>query len=246
MKRKKQVSFASLALCIAFASCSTTHPGQGNSAYTGETHKTKKNPRFIDGVAITPSSNATVRHSVAISKRHNETAKAPEMPHHMPDPSLSVNQPNDGKVQNMGALEMKYAVRLNVPVESAAHLSLLSSMEHWWATPYKLGGNSENGVDCSAFSQIILHDIYNATIPRTAQQQFQATIPIDDSNLKEGDLVFFGNSNSNITHVGIYVTNHKFVHASTSSGVMISDLGERYWSAKYQGAHRFSTAIVRL
>ena len=79
-------------------------------------------------------------------------------------------------------------------------------------------------------------------MPRTAQEQYDFSTHIQDTDLKEGDLVFF-ESGHNITHVGLYIANGKFVHASTSNGVTISDLSDTYWSKKYAGAGRVSSSF---
>ena len=82
-----------------------------------------------------------------------------------------------------------------------------------------------------------MRTVYGINVPRTAQQQYDFSKHINDNDLQEGDLVFFKSGHS-ITHVGLYMGNYKFVNASTSSGVMISDLNDNYWSKKYAGAGR--------
>jgi lipoprotein Spr len=78
-----------------------------------------------------------------------------------------------------------------------------------------------------------MNAIYNTNLKRTAAEQYTQSEKIDWSDLKEGDLIFFKTDGSrSITHVGIYMTNNKFVHASTSQGVTISDLSEPYWQKR--------------
>jgi cell wall-associated NlpC family hydrolase len=76
------------------------------------------------------------------------------------------------------------------------------------------------------------------SISRTCREQYADTRRIKKSQLQEGDLVFFKTRGKSISHVGIYLRNNKFIHASTSSGVMISDLNEDYFDARYAGAGR--------
>ena len=101
--------------------------------------------------------------------------------------------------------------------------------QSWRGTPYLLGGNSRSGIDCSAFVQRTYQAVYNRQLPRTTEQQIKAGIRIDKSELQTGDLVFFRRG----SHVGIYMENDKFLHASTRLGVTISDMNNVYWSRYY-------------
>jgi lipoprotein Spr len=100
-----------------------------------------------------------------------------------------------------------------------------------------MGGSTKEGIDCSAFVNTLMLSVYAINLPRTSKEQYEAAVKINDDELSEGDLVFF-NTKGGISHVGIYLANNKFVHASTSGGVMISDLNEAYWKARYKGAGR--------
>lgn len=113
--------------------------------------------------------------------------------------------------------------------EIHAMLLLYQQHELWKGTPYRLGGVSRNGIDCSAFVQVTFRDLFGIDLPRSTDQQFRTGRPISKSDLRSGDLVFFRNGN----HVGIYLEDHKFLHASTSRGVMISSLHNSYWSRHY-------------
>jgi lipoprotein Spr len=96
---------------------------------------------------------------------------------------------------------------------------------------------TQRGVDCSAFVQTVMAGAYDLALPRTAKEQKGMTTPVERAELREGDLVFF-NTRGGVSHVGIYLHNNKFVHASTSGGVTISDLDESYWAHRYLGAGR--------
>lgn len=135
-------------------------------------------------------------------------------------------------------MQFKYAIRMDVEVERLANAELYKFIESWWATPYRMGGSTRKGVDCSAFTQTLLSVIYNVQLPRTAHEQKQYCMSIEPEQLKEGDLVFFNTRGRGISHVGVYLHDNKFVHAATSNGVMISSLNENYWSKRYAGAGR--------
>ena len=130
----------------------------------------------------------------------------------------------------------------DMPVEQLNNLPLLQQIDHWWGTRYCMGGDDENCIDCSAFTQTMERNVYGIQIPRTAHEQYNFSTHIDDTELKEGDLVFFRTGNY-ISHVGLYVGNYKFVHASTSGGVTITDLNDAYWSKKYAGAGRVVNSL---
>lgn len=140
-------------------------------------------------------------------------------------------------IENINLLNFKYAILLDVPVEALTNFPLLYYMEDWYHTPYRYGGASKEGVDCSAFTAGIITAVYSLAIPRTVREQYQATERIDKEELTEGNLVFF-NTTGSVSHVGVYLFNNKFVHASTTSGVMISDLNDGYFAGKYAGAGR--------
>jgi lipoprotein Spr len=138
-------------------------------------------------------------------------------------------------------LPNKYANLLGVAPTELTNMQLLLQMEKWFGTQYCFGGSTDSCIDCSSFTQVILRDVYNVKIPRNSQQQFDASTKIETENLKEGDLVFFNTVSASmiITHVGVFVCNNKFVHASTSKGVTINDLSEKYFAKAYRGAGRF-------
>ena len=139
------------------------------------------------------------------------------------------------------SLPNKYANLLGVAPTELTNTLLLSQLEKWYGTQYCFGGSTNSCIDCSSFTQVILRDVYNVKIPRNSQQQFDASTKIETKNLKEGDLVFFNTVSASmiITHVGVYVCNNKFVHASTSKGVTINDLSEKYFAKAFRGAGRF-------
>lgn len=106
----------------------------------------------------------------------------------------------------------------------------------WEGVKYKLGGESKKGIDCSAFIQKAFKEKLDLTMPRTTTLQSKVGKEINKNELEAGDLVFFHTGRTK--HVGIYMENGKFIHASTKSGVTISDLDNSYFSKNYWKAQR--------
>lgn len=107
----------------------------------------------------------------------------------------------------------------------------------WQGVPYKYGGISKNGVDCSAFTQDALQTLHQLSLPRTTEYQISTGQKIALVNAKKGDLIFF-KTGIKVRHVGVYIGNREFMHASTSKGVIISSLDNPYWKKAYWQVRR--------
>ncbi|MDR3001987.1 MAG: C40 family peptidase, partial [Fibromonadaceae bacterium] len=107
----------------------------------------------------------------------------------------------------------------------------------WLGTPYLLGGTSKNGTDCSGFTSGVYREKEGLYLPRTSADQSKVGKSVSKKNLKIGDLIYFGEK-SRVNHVGIYVGNGSFIHASTSQGVTVTPLTDSYWKPRYKGARR--------
>lgn len=109
---------------------------------------------------------------------------------------------------------------------------LNAQLEKWQGVPYQLGGLGKGGIDCSGFVYLTYKDHFGIELPRTTGQQAQSGQPVKVPGLQAGDLVFF-KTGILAKHVGIYVENGEFLHASTGKGVMLSNLSDPYWSSHY-------------
>jgi cell wall-associated NlpC family hydrolase len=116
----------------------------------------------------------------------------------------------------------------------------LSEIISYLNTPYRYGGNSRSGIDCSAFTQTVYRNSLDVSLPRTAREQYRKWKTFDDRDkLKFGDLVYFNTSRIYYPgHVGIYLDDDLFAHASSSKGVIVSSLANDYYSNKFIGANR--------
>ena len=96
----------------------------------------------------------------------------------------------------------------------------------WWKTPYRYGGETKKGIDCSAFAGKLFRNVYHVELPRTASEQYVYSKRIKKSELKDGDLLFFRTHVKSGWHVGVYLTDGWFIHSTSKKGVTISNLSE--------------------
>lgn len=137
--------------------------------------------------------------------------------------------------------ENKHIVKKESTEIKELHLNkaLQKEINQWLGTPYKYGGNDRAGVDCSGFVQSVFRNVYNINLPRTSKEIFAKSIKIKTEHLREGDLVFFDYEQKGVSHVGIYLGDGKYIHASSTKGVVISDFNNEYTRKKFVGAGRF-------
>jgi len=112
-----------------------------------------------------------------------------------------------------------------------------AAYETWRGSRHQFGGRGSAGVDCSAFVQSVYREKFGISLPRTTSEMVRAGKPVDRSQLRAGDLVFF-KPDSYPRHVGIYLSKGEFVHVSARKGVMISRTDSKYWSRHYWTARR--------
>lgn len=223
-------------LLILLASCSSlknlSFPIKtGKQPVASDTKKTPRTMEFLEDISVTPgkitinnASNAVETEKPVVINKNYEM-----MPVNLSD------------IEKANWLQIKYSLKMDIAVEEIKNIPLLQKIDEWWGTPYVLGGNSKNGVDCSYFTLDVMRDIYKINLKRTAAEQYEQSVKIEWNNLKEGDLVFFKTEGRRrISHVGIYLANNKFAHASTSQGVTIGDLIDPYWQRRLYSLGRTS------
>lgn len=121
--------------------------------------------------------------------------------------------------------------------DASLRKSLLRHYNRWQGAPYRFGGNSKYGVDCSGFIHIAFRDAFGIEVPRTTQLLSKIRYRVPFRKLAAGDIVIFRTSRTNL-HAGIYVGNNQFIHASKSKGVMLSDFSNPYWAKAYKKSVR--------
>ena len=221
-----------IATCIILmASCSSTKPVSSTAVkkpiatQTGSTPKPaetqKKDIRFLDQI----TSNPEIASSIPDAKTEQK------------EPKSVFAKTTSSSNGDASALKQKYGELLGKDPDQIENIDLLKSVDEWYGTRYKMGGCSKTGIDCSAFVQAVYLSAFGLAVPRTAFEQFKAAYHISATEMREGDLVFF-NTTGGVSHVGIYMGNNKFAHASVARGVTVSDLFDPYYLKRFLGIGR--------
>lgn len=211
----KQLFFVSVALGIF-----------SGTSISVEAQTTVNLMRLNDGISSNPSSHTNESNTL------NSETVVPVNPNGLKRIPSKKGAGSSLNIENCTPLQFKYAQLLNVEVEELANNSLYQLIEEWWATRYRYGGQTKSGIDCSAYAGTLISSIYGISLPRTARNQYSICTKLDREELKEGDLVFF-NTRGGVSHVGVYLGNGYFTHASVGSGVTINNLDEKYYNRKF-------------
>lgn len=144
----------------------------------------------------------------------------------------------------MRELAMDLSKKLKLPITIDNDLGLYAFVADWVGVPYRFGAFTMKGTDCSGFVYQLYNQVYGKNLGRTSSHDMMLqSRPINKSDMKEGDLVFFNINNrtgGGASHVGVYLQNNLFVHASTQHGVIISNLSEPYYTKTFITAGRVS------
>ena len=208
-------------------SCSTIKTTSSAPVPSEQPTVRSKDPVFLDNISIPGAYKPENSSKKSIPSEQQGTIVS------------NSNTPVSAGTSSGNQLQFKYSILLNVPVEEIRDEKMYTFIDDWYGTKYRYGGSDKSGIDCSAFTQLFLNNQYGLAIPRTSVDQYINSKRVKKELLESGDLVFFRTtSGKNVSHVGIYLCNNKFLHASTSFGVTISDLSEGYYANRYVGAGR--------
>lgn len=132
------------------------------------------------------------------------------------------------------------SVLLGVDIKLEDNHKLYLEAAEWIGVPYRAGGDSKRGTDCSGFTCQLYRKVYRTQVPRNTEDLKKESSKVAKRNLREGDLVFFSSNRSKkkVAHVGIYLKNGRFIHASTSKGVIVSSLNEDYYTRHWMSGGR--------
>jgi lipoprotein Spr len=128
--------------------------------------------------------------------------------------------------------------KLNLDVKKADNIKLYEFVADWLGAPHQMGKCTKTAIDCSCFIRLAYQDVYEQKIPRSSKEMYDVCKKINREELQEGDLVFFNIKTSKVSHVGVYLKDGWFAHVSTSKGVMINNLSEKYYAQYFMKGGR--------
>jgi lipoprotein Spr len=204
--------------------------------------------KFIETISVTADADPkqkTVKQEIPVLP----TTKGPSMSaatikeENVPGQNLT-ERFNPSGVELANPVQFKYAILMNTEIETLPNKTLLEGVDNWYGVRYRSGGNDHKGIDCSGFTLAVYAAVYGITLPRVSREQYNNARKISTTELKEGDLVFFNTRGRGVSHVGIYLGNNFFIHASVSRGVMVSSLFEPYYLQRFVGAGRIDQKEV--
>jgi cell wall-associated NlpC family hydrolase len=137
--------------------------------------------------------------------------------------------------------EQEQATTTNPPPETPSRINadkMNKVIAQYMSVPYRSGGTGRFGLDCSGFVYVVYRDYDETRLPLTVRSQYRLDNRVEYDDLTYGDLIFFTTDKRKVSHVGIYLGEGKFVHASKSRGVVIDNLTDDYWIERYSGARR--------
>ncbi len=137
------------------------------------------------------------------------------------------------------AFYQEHSQKLGYQLNGTEDPLLIREVSSWMGTPHRYGGTTRQGADCSGFVIDVFRVVYQTNLPRSSSDMASHARNISKGQLREGDLVFFRTSGGRkVSHVGIYLSNNKFIHVSSTRGVMVSDLDEPYYVRTFAKAGR--------
>jgi murein DD-endopeptidase / murein LD-carboxypeptidase len=156
--------------------------------------------------------------------------------------SATVQPTDKAPDEQDGLIKDYFSQIMGVALSTTSNVKLFQFVYDWIGTPYHFGGDSRKGIDCSAFTKELYNKVFNLAIKRNSRDIFRMVSPVRKDELQEGDLVFFKIHSRSISHVGIYLGNNKFAHAS-SRGVAINSLDDGYYSRYFYRGGRLLDAF---
>lgn len=215
--------FIGLICILTFSGCSASSSSQRYGQTKSKSEEPSKSPRY--------------------GKTENSKSKHSEILVLNDLPDTTQIEFDEAPVEDVAVDKSKFVANYdklkNFNVALTPREKMLFEVIKYLDTPYKYGGNTEKGIDCSAFTKTIYEASLTLELPRSAREQYSIGDEIDQGELKFGDLVFFNTTKRSFPgHVGIYLGDDQFVHASRKLGVTVSSLESTYYKKRYVGAKR--------
>lgn len=150
-------------------------------------------------------------------------------------------KPDPKEIESIVSGTRDFRTEKNKAITPLDQSRIMRAISKYMGTRYVYGGASSNGMDCSAYTQTVYNESIGRPLPRSASEQSRTGVPVRNEDLKFGDLVFFNTTGESASHVGIYLGDDLFAHASVTLGVTISSLESSYYKKRYEGARRVVT-----
>lgn len=142
------------------------------------------------------------------------------------------------EAENVVSGKRSFKTEKNASITNLDQAKMMREISKMMGVSYKLGGMDESGIDCSAYTMLVYKNSIGKLLPRSSAEQYKTGSVVETADLKFGDLVFFDTTGEPASHVGIYLGDDLFAHASVSLGVTISSLESSYFKQRYNGARR--------
>jgi cell wall-associated NlpC family hydrolase len=184
-------------------------------------------PRFSSGSgrASKPAPAATDGHRFASREAEEERREDDK-------------RPAPEEVKSVASGTRSFRTEKNAAIPALEQSRMMREISRHMGIRYTLGGSSDQGMDCSGYTMVVYKNSIGKELPRSSLEQSKLGAAVGTDDLKFGDLVFFNTTGEPASHVGIYLGDDLFAHASVSLGVTISSLQSSYFQKRYEGARR--------
>ena len=171
-------------------------------------------------------------------KREKEAATKATPPKSTPREKTTATPEKESSKGEKGEVKRDFKKEKNTAISALDQSKLMRHISKYMGVPYKLGGESLDGMDCSGYTMTVYRDALGIQLPRTSFEQSKLGTVVDFEELKFGDLIFFNTTGEEASHVGIYLGDDLFAHSGVTLGVTISSLQSSYFRERYEGARR--------
>jgi cell wall-associated NlpC family hydrolase len=184
-------------------------------------------PRFRDGSGRTSKPTPAAKDGARFASREAEEERRED----------DKRVPKE-EIEKVTSGTRSFKTEKNIAIAPLDHSKMMREISRRMGIPYRLGGTTEEGLDCSGYTMLVYQKSIGKQLPRTSADQSAIGSSVELNDLKFGDLVFFNTTGESASHVGIYIGDDLFAHASVSLGVTISSLQSSYYQKRYEGARR--------
>ncbi|MCX8020483.1 MAG: C40 family peptidase [Chitinophagaceae bacterium] len=238
---------AGAVLCFLLTGCSALRqlPFANDTRSASSNNPVESEFKFLNHIqvrqspedAVSLSSTQARTYTQSVSELKNQDAGS-EVLTRISSKTAGLSGPSFTAAEYASPVQLKYAVLLDTELEHLPSRALLEAVDEWYGVRYRKGGVSKKGVDCSGFTMSVYQYAYGVALPRVSRDQYRFCRKISLTELQEGDLLFFNTTGRGVSHVGIYLGNNRFIHASVSRGVMVNNIFENYYIKRFIAAGR--------